>query len=217
MSKQILKALHKLLHGYKSQTTWTVPSTGGRPRRLTRWQNNRFSLPTSFPPDGSLLAMTVTAPGADEEVDTVEVATGQVHTIQVEAREAAFSPDGSRIAFTSFRDRQSVPGFDQPEAVSELYVANADGTGARRLTHAKTQEESRPTWDPSGERIAYIRAPGGIGSAVGLDDKLIETNPDGSCPTVVATPHARRQAWGASLHSPSWIPGEGRGAGPISC
>src|SRR5262249_36555756 len=103
--KQILKALHKLLHGYESQTTWIAPVAGGRPRRLTRWQNGRSSLPTSFSPDGSLLAMTVAAPGARPGVDELEFATGKIRTVEVDAREATYSPDGSRIAFTSYRDR----------------------------------------------------------------------------------------------------------------
>lgn len=41
------------------------------------------------------------------------------------ATEPAFSPDGSRIAFTSTRDGQA-----------EIYVMDADGTGAARLTNS---------------------------------------------------------------------------------
>src|SRR2546426_12658609 len=41
------------------------------------------------------------------------------------ATEPAFSPDGSRIAFTSTRDGQP-----------EIYVMDADGTNASRLTNS---------------------------------------------------------------------------------
>ncbi len=41
--------------------------------------------------------------------------------------EPAYSPDGSRIAFTSFRD-----------ANAEIYVMNADGTAQTRLTNTES-------------------------------------------------------------------------------
>ncbi len=44
---------------------------------------------------------------------------------------AAFSPDGSRIAFDSFRD-----------GTREIYVMNADGTNRRRLTNNTAFDQS---------------------------------------------------------------------------
>jgi TolB protein len=55
----------------------------------------------------------------------------------------AYSPDGTRICFTSSRDGNS-----------ELYVMNRDGTGVRRLTN-NPAIDTTPTWSPTGTQIAF--------------------------------------------------------------
>ncbi len=55
----------------------------------------------------------------------------------------AWSPDGSRIAFTSTRDGNP-----------EIYVANRDGSNVKRLTNNPAIDIS-PTWSPSGTQIAF--------------------------------------------------------------
>jgi TolB protein len=55
----------------------------------------------------------------------------------------AFSPDGTRIAFTSSRDGNY-----------EIYVANLDGSNLRRLTNNPAYDLT-PTWSPSGAQIAF--------------------------------------------------------------
>ena len=61
--------------------------------------------------------------------------------------EPAFSPDGTKIAFTSHRN-----GNDN----TEIYVMNADGSNQIRLTN-NTGHDYEPTWSPDGAKIAYIR------------------------------------------------------------
>jgi WD40 repeat protein len=56
---------------------------------------------------------------------------------------AAFSPDGSRIAFASNRDGNF-----------EIYVTDADGGNVTRLT-TTTANETEPTWGPDGTWLAY--------------------------------------------------------------
>jgi Ca2+-binding RTX toxin-like protein len=56
---------------------------------------------------------------------------------------AAWSPDGSRLAFIAGRDGDF-----------ELYAMNADGSGQARLTDHPGSEFS-PAWSPDGTRITY--------------------------------------------------------------
>ena len=62
-------------------------------------------------------------------------------------RDAVPSPDGGSIAFT---------------ALDRLWVANADGTGPRRLTSADMSEHF-PAWSPDGTSIAYATWDGEAG------------------------------------------------------
>jgi uncharacterized protein YjdB len=62
------------------------------------------------------------------------------------ATEPAFSPDGARIAFVSTRDGNP-----------EVYVMNADGTTATRLTN-DPQADGRPTFTPDGQTILFHSA-----------------------------------------------------------
>ena len=55
----------------------------------------------------------------------------------------AWSPDGSKLAFTSNRDGNA-----------EIYVMNRDGSGVRRLTNHPTIDVT-PTWSPTGTQIAF--------------------------------------------------------------
>lgn len=217
--KSILKHLNSFLkalkHSYSSTTTWIVPTAGGRPRRLTRWADGLHSIPSSISPDGSSLAITVQRTGAKPEVDAVALATGRSRRLEINSADAAYSPDGTRVAFVSYRDHESVPGFDEPEPVSELYVAAADGTGAVRITHTPHQQEGAPSWDPGGTRLAYTRSPGG-GLGI-LERRIAESNADGTCPHLIAMPPLRHKGWEALIGAPTWVPGEGRAAGPISC
>ena len=59
----------------------------------------------------------------------------------------AWSPDGSRIVFTSSSEGQQS---------SEIYVMNADGTGVVRLTQDGAYNIS-PAWSPDGASIAFCR------------------------------------------------------------
>ena len=56
---------------------------------------------------------------------------------------AAWSPDGSKIAFTSWRD-----------GYPEIYVVNANGTGLMRLTNHATGS-GNAAWSPDGRKIAF--------------------------------------------------------------
>jgi hypothetical protein len=93
------------------------------------------------------------------------------------------SPDGRLIAFDSDRD-----------GVRGVYVANADGTQARRIS--PEGYAAAPTWSPDGKRLAYIRAERGNARVWNLWVQSL----DERLPRRV-TEYAYGQTWSAS-----WFP-----------
>jgi WD40 repeat protein len=92
----------------------------------------------------------------------------------------AWSPDGSRVAFTSERDGNS-----------EIYVMNADGTNQVRLTTSASLD-SRPAWSPDGTRIAFASARNG-------NTQVYVMNADGTNPV-------RLTNNGSFDSDPAWSP-----------
>jgi Tol biopolymer transport system component len=81
-----------------------------------------------------------------------------------------FSPNGTRIVFTSNRDRQG-----------EVYVMRPDGSGQRRVTR-KPGDDFNPRFSPTGREIAFTALPGTI-FVVGTDGRGLRrltagTDPD---------------------------------------
>ena len=85
----------------------------------------------------------------------------------------AWSPDGSKIAFTSLRDGNA-----------EIYVMNADGSSQTRLTNNATGSVS-PAWSPDGSKIAF-------GSLRDGNAEIYVMNADGSGQTRLTNNPARR-------------------------
>lgn len=79
--------------------------------------------------------------------------------------EAAFSPDGTKIVFSSVRTAYPIEKLSptgkkryetDPAYFAELYLMNADGTGQRRLTH-QPGYDGGPFFTADGERIVWRR------------------------------------------------------------
>jgi Tol biopolymer transport system component len=122
------------------------------------------------------------------------------------ATDGVYSPDGSRLALLRL-------GRHRGAGTTDLFVMDADGSHASRLTSTPGRLELWPSWDPSGRRLAYaqLRAGGGERALIGFGDSVSEINADGTCRTpILASPQL-------AFYGPTWQPGAGREAGPIAC
>ena len=66
---------------------------------------------------------------------------------------AAWSPDGEKITFTSFRDLNRIqnPGI----ILGEIYLMNADGTNPINLTQSVEKPDLGSSWSPDGKQIVF--------------------------------------------------------------
>jgi Tol biopolymer transport system component len=193
---------------------WRLDVEAGAVKRLTRWRLTSFIDPISYSPDGSSLVAEFFGRGGARivSVDLRSGRTAPLARLPEDAEEPTFSPDGTRLAFVRNKTlRRQLPKPDRPR--SELWVANADGSGATRLLSRKGYISS-PSWDPSASRLAFIRNPaaeatGGLEPEPG--NKVMAINADGTCLTgVYSNPQVL-------VSGSAWRPGPGREAGPISC
>ncbi len=93
------------------------------------------------------------------------------------AADPAYSPDGTLIAY-DYRE----PGF----SIREVYVMNADGTGARRVTRLR-HVSGLPAWSPDGKRIAFqsnLRGSNYEIYSIGLDGKRLRQETSSQIDTI---------------------------------
>lgn len=99
---------------------------------------------------------------------------------------AAFSPDGRRVAFVSERDGNL-----------ELYAVNRDGTGLVRLTNDFALDD-HPAWSPDGKRIAFSSTREASARPGRAWNAIYVMNADGS---------AVQRIWPTdAAYSPAWSP-----------
>jgi Tol biopolymer transport system component len=196
---------------FEGSSIWTVDVASGALRQLTPWRPGLEYVATSFSPDGSTLLASL-----DDSLLTLEAQPvvlrldGSIsRRIYDDGSAAVYSPDGSMIAFVRGIEEY---GEDQGES-TDLFVIKADGTGLRRLTRTPGRVELSPSWDPSGERLAYVRLPllRSDEAPFGYGNALMQINADGTCQTKVAAPRL------SFFFVPAWQPGPGREAGRIEC
>jgi Tol biopolymer transport system component len=101
----------------------------------------------AWTPDGQTLAFDDgNGRDAPQGIFTVGVDGSKRRMLVANAREPAYSPDGSKLAYVAVSGSQRVG----------LFVADADGSHSRRLT--SSADAAAPTWSPRGTLIAFKRA-----------------------------------------------------------
>lgn len=202
----------------------SVDIENGSQRMVTPWRpwgQGAVLDPSSYSPDGSTLAVTAWPFNDPTRPRAVAVRLdGSGSTLLAKnAVEPVYSPDGSRIAFVRVHTHvKHLPHRNHAVIRKDLYVMRADGSGLTRLTSSPRLLEEWPSWDPSGERIAfnsYRPAPAGkrFEIPVPINTSVMQINADGTCLTKVLTSRSRHQSLGGA----AWQAGPGRGAGPIEC
>lgn len=193
---------------------WALNVERGSVKRLTRWRLATFIEPISFSPDGSsVIAELLDRKGSRiVAIDTDRDRSRRLARLPLDAGEVSYSSGGTKLAYVRDKTKRfNLPKPDVP--ISELWVADADGSGARRVMRAKGYV-SYPSWDPSGSRLAFTRNP--AAEATGAlepepRNEVMAINADGTCLTRVFTDPK------LTLFDVAWQPGPGREAGPISC
>lgn len=102
---------------------------------------------------------------------------------------AAVSPDGKRVAYRVQAGSRS--GGLPP---SDIYVANADGTHAVRITHSG-RHDTQVAWSPDGTRLAYVSMPAGTSG----NFSVTIVSRDGSTPRKIVDGTT-------TVQNPSWSP-----------
>ncbi len=129
----------------------------------------RVSYP-SWSPDGKTIAF-VKYNDATQNIWTYDIASGAIEELtkwedgtQIEMLD--WSPDGSQLVFGTFRYNQQ-----------DLYILNADGTGARALTFDR-YEDRDPHWGHDGNIYFTSDREGGIYNVFRLNPRLEAGRPD---------------------------------------
>jgi len=203
----------------KSISIWSVDLDGSGLTQLTEWAPGIENLPSSSSPDGSILAFTH-RDAIRERVDAraLRLSDDSSFVLARNAKWPRYSPDGSRIAFVGVEAADGGSCCELGDGFTvDLYTMNENGSSRHRLTDTSLKAEQPPSWDPSGERLAYMTA-GGPAEALGsYVDSVMQVNADGTCPSRISAPILRPGGHWVAFDFPVWQPGSGREAGRIEC
>jgi Tol biopolymer transport system component len=129
--------LHKVGSGKGSDPTWQPVPPGSSPGPPTS-PTDRMAF--SSYRDGRLMDIYLMNRDGTGVIRITDSAA--------EDHQPVWSPDGTKIAFSSTRSRGS------PHTRGDIFVMNGDGTGVDRLTFGFSSAGS-PAWSPDGSQIAF--------------------------------------------------------------
>ncbi len=118
-------------------------ATGGDVRRLT---DDLANWAPQYSPDGQSLAVQV-----DQDIVIIDVASAAQRRLTAPPETGmnpTWSPDGSRIAFVTMRNRRA-----------EIYSMRPDGSDQRVMVSMPGGAAIDPRWSPDGSRIAFVFLP----------------------------------------------------------
>jgi hypothetical protein len=185
----------------RGEAIWTIDLETWEQRQLTPSRPGLTYLASSFSPDGTtLLATRAVGRRRPAEPMALDLATGKATRLLADGLQPVYSPDGSKVAFFRKVGRRDF---------NDLFVLDLASHKLRRLTRTDPGYELFASWDPSGERIAFIRY---RGRHFEWANSVVQINADGTCETEIF-PRKPRTIYGGT----AWQPGAGREAGRIRC
>ncbi|MCA1656193.1 MAG: hypothetical protein LC713_00485, partial [Actinobacteria bacterium] len=143
----------------------------------------------AFPGGNGVIAFASAVGSADREI--VTLAADGTRTTLTSASDGwsddgpAFDSTGSRIAFTRINAAADL---------SEIWVMNADGSGAHQITDDKTRDK-QVAWSPDGSQLVYSMR---VSAPHKADRFVIATIAVGTTPaagTTIGTMDAHNPAW----------------------
>jgi TolB protein len=140
---------------FQTRIAWVRESEAGKQIVTSDWDGfapqpltgASINLLPSWAPDGKTIAFTSFREGTGAHLFAVDLAGGKIRPLVISgdfATGAAWSPDGSRLLFSSSQNDNT-----------DVYLAQADGSGARRVTDSRGIDISA-SWSPDGKRIAFV-------------------------------------------------------------
>jgi pimeloyl-ACP methyl ester carboxylesterase len=129
-------------------------SFGVLPLLLSVWAVDHPSSLSSASVSGGIV-FSRSENGSDEDIfridsdgDNLQSLTSTAASNSGASREPSWSPDGSRIVFSSAR-------ISDGDGHSHIYLMNADGSSQTRLNSQTGENEYEPDWSPDGNKIVY--------------------------------------------------------------
>jgi len=173
---------------------WSIPSSGGRGTQLSD-QLLEAARP-DFSPRGDLVAFQAYAGGTFHIWVMRPDGSGvrQVTTGHGDDREPRFSPDGTKIAFSSDRAFNGSYDIWVVDVASGALTQWTNTGGVTTPPAPASVDEYEPTWSPDGQRIAFVVGSGATGTTIQSRDAA-------GTQVVVAT-----AAPGTRVNSPSYSP-----------